>query len=184
MTVQGYTPPSGTVQASPVEIWAGEKSTLSANFTAGQCGGTLRPPQFATSEGSISGNEFDSSGVQFDPSNTSEQRKTVRIAANVSDGTRVLLETLKTMTNGDQTKADGKKPGLDQKRALNAAAVISAGKGICSSFPASQIQVSAVGTDDNGVDYQPNFCAASAGAERPGQGVKESEAAKNRRVEV
>jgi len=169
VTVQRYTPPSGTVQASPAEIWAGEKSTLSANFTAGQCGGTLSRPQFAASEGTISGNEFDSSGVQFDPSNTSEQRKTVRIAANVSDGTgsgsantsvvvkkkatakasrlpdiifpagsarvnncgkRVLLETLKTMTNNDptakvvfvghQTKADGKKPGLDQKRALNA----------------------------------------------------------------
>jgi hypothetical protein len=220
------------VQASPSEIWAGDKSTLSANFTAGQCGGTLSPPQFAASEGSISGNQFDSSSVQFDPS-TSEQRKTIRIAATVSDGTasgtadtsvvvkkkatvtakrlpdiifpagsarvnncgkRVLLETLKTMTSGDPTakvifvgheaKGEAKKSGLDQKRALNAAAVISAGKGICSSFPASQIQVSAVGSEDNGVDYQPNFCAASASGEKPGQTVKESEAAKARRVEV
>jgi hypothetical protein len=233
VTVQGHTPPTGTVQASPSEIWAGEKSTLSANFTAGQCGGTLSPAQFAASEGTISGNQFDSSSVQFDPSSTSEQRKTVTIAANVSDGTasgtantsvvvkkkatatakrlpdiifpagnarvnncgkRVLLETLKTMTSGDPTakvvfvghegKGEAKKSGLDQKRALNAAAVISAGKGICSSFPASQIDVSAVGTEDNGVDYQPNFCGASAGQERPGQAVKESEASKARRVEV
>jgi hypothetical protein len=232
VTVQASQPPTGSVQASPSEIWAGDKSTLSANFTAGQCGGTLSPPQFAASEGSISGNQFDSTTVQFDPS-TSEQRKTIRIAATVSDGTasgtadtsvvvkkkatvtakrlpdiifpagsarvnncgkRVLLETLKTMTSGDPTakvilvgheaKGESKKSGLDQKRALNAAAVISAGKGICSSFPASQIQVSAVGSEDNGVDYQPNFCAASAGGEKPGQTVKESEAAKARRVEV
>ena len=41
------------------------------------------------------------------------------------------------------------------------------------------------GTGDNGVDYQPNFCAASAGvSERPGQAVPESEAAKVRRMEV
>ena len=37
------------------------------------------------------------------------------------------------------------KAELDRARALNAAAVISAGKGICSNFPATQIQISAAG---------------------------------------
>lgn len=232
VTVRGYQPPSGTLQASPAEIWAGDKATLVPNFRAGECGGTLRPATLAASEGSISGNEFDSSSVRFDPSNTSEQQKTITIAANVSDekgsasartdivvkkkagakrfsdilfavgsarvnncGKRVLLEELKTYTSSDptgqvvlvghQSAGESKWPDLDQKRALNAAAVISAGQGICTSFPANQIQVGATGATENGVDYQPHFCGASAGPERPGQTVQESDdTAKYRRVEV
>jgi hypothetical protein len=75
--------------------------------------------------------------------------------------------------------------GLDLKRAMNGAAVISAGSGICSKVPASQVLVMGAGAADNGVDFQPNFCAASTGVtERPGQAVQESEAAKARRMEV
>ena len=36
-------------------------------------------------EGSVSGNEFDSTGVRFDPANTSEQQKTITIMAKVAD---------------------------------------------------------------------------------------------------
>jgi hypothetical protein len=233
VTVLNYTPPSGTLTATPSEIWSGEKSTLSANFKAGQCGGTLGQPTFSASEGSVSGTEYDSSGVQFDPANNSEQRKTITIAANVSDGKgagtaettvvvkkkavvvarrlpdiifpvgnarvnncgkRVLLETLKTLVDSDPTgqvilvghtaENESKYKGLDQKRALNAAAVISAGTGICSRVPANQVQVSAVGTSQEGVDFQPQFCGTSA-QERSGQSVKESDQnAKYRRVEV
>jgi hypothetical protein len=233
VTVLSYTPPSGTMRVSPGEIWAGEKAAVAADFRPGQCGGTLSSVRFSAAEGSITGNEFDSSSIQFDPSSTSEQRKTVTIAARVSDGKgsasaestlvvkkkgavmarrlpdvifptasarvnncgkRVLLETLKTMVNSDptgrvvlvghQTQAEREK-GLDQKRALNAAAVISAGTGICTSVPASQVLVSAAGSEANGVDFQPNFCGTSAGSEKPGQTVRESdEAAKYRRVEV
>jgi len=185
-------------------------------------------------EGSISGVDYNSSGVQFDPSNNSEQRKTITVAAKVADdkgsasaetnilvkkkaalmakrlpdivfptgsarvnncGKRVLLEELKTSLDnepggkvvfvGHQTDSEAKWPELDQKRALNAAAVISAGQGICGSFPSSQIYVSAEGGAQNGVDLRPHFCATSAGEERPGQGVLESDdAAKYRRVEV
>src|SRR5262245_46767184 len=85
VTVLEYRPPSGTLQASPSEIWVGEKATLSANFSPGQCGGALKPATFTASEGSVSGNEYDSSSVQFDPSNNSEKRKTVEIATNVAD---------------------------------------------------------------------------------------------------
>ncbi len=234
VTVLEYRPPSGTLQVSPTEVWVGEKATLSANFNPGQCGGALKPATLSASEGTISGANYDSSGIQFDPSNNSEQRKTITIAANVADdkgsanaqasivvkkraaimakrlpdivfatgsarvnncGKRVLLEELKaTLDNdpggkvvfvGHQTDNEAKWPGLDQKRALNAAAVISAGQGICAAFPASQINVSAEGATQTGVDLQPHFCAASAGAEKPGQGVSESDdAAKYRRVEV
>jgi outer membrane protein OmpA-like peptidoglycan-associated protein len=234
VTVLEYRPPSGTLQVSPTEIWVGEKATLSANFNPGQCGGALKPATLSASEGTLSGVNYDSSGIQFDPSNNSEQRKTITIAANVADdkssasaeaslvvkkkaaimakrlpdivfptgserinncGKRVLLEELKTTLDnepggkvvfvGHQTENEAKWPGLDQKRALNAAAVISAGQGICAAFPASQIFVSAEGAAQNGVDPQPHFCAASAGAEKPGQGVSESDdAAKYRRVEV
>jgi len=111
-------------------------------------------------------------------------------------GKRVLLEELKSMFESDPTGkvvfvghvADDENawPGLDQKRALNAAAVISAGQGICTRFPASQILVNAVGSTDDGVDMQPYFCAASTGVqERSGQSVQQSDdIGKFRRVEV
>ena len=234
VSILPYQPPSGTLQVSPAEIWAGEKATLTPNFSAGKCGGTLKPATFTASEGSVTGNEFDSSTVQFDPSSNSEQQKTITIAANVSDdkgsgsaegrvvvkkkevvtakrlpdivfpvgsarvnncGKRVLLEELKASADNDSTakvvfvghqaESESKWPGLDQKRALNAAAIISAGQGICTSFPANQVLVSAMGTAQGGVDFQPRFCGTSAGPEKAGQGVDESDdAAKYRRVEV
>jgi hypothetical protein len=110
-------------------------------------------------------------------------------------GKRVLLEELKAVAASDptgtvvfvghRTDNESKWPGLDEKRALNAAAVISAGQGICTAFPAGQIQVSASGAAQNGVEPMPNFCGASAVSERPGQQVSETdETAKYRRVEV
>jgi len=111
-------------------------------------------------------------------------------------GKRVLLEELKPYTAanpggkvvlvGHTTEKEAS--GLDQQRALNAAAVISAGKGICQSFSASQILVSAVGAADNGADYQSYFCGTSNIApaeELAGQIVKQTDNdAKFRRVEV
>jgi outer membrane protein OmpA-like peptidoglycan-associated protein len=84
ITVHEYKPPTGTAQANPAQIYAGDKSTLSANFT-GQCGGPIQPPTFTASEGSVRGNEFDSSTVQFDASNNAEQRKTITITAKAAD---------------------------------------------------------------------------------------------------
>src|SRR5262249_31989870 len=85
IVVRSYQAPTGTLQASPREIWAGEKSTLAANFTPGQCGGPLQGPVFSASEGTVSGDQFDSTHVRFDPSAASEQRKTVTIMAKVTD---------------------------------------------------------------------------------------------------
>ena len=232
ITVRDYRAPSGSVEASPQEIWFGQKATLSANFAPGQCGGNLRGPVFAASEGAVAGNQFDSSEVQFDPGSTSEQRKTITITARVADekgqasaqtslvvkkapatmakrlpdiifpagsarvnncGKRVLLEELKALIEsnsggkvvlvGHISEKDTGKSGLDQQRALNAAAVISAGTGVCYGYSASQILVGAVGAADNGVDYQSHFCGTSP--ELPGSLVNESESdARARRVEV
>jgi outer membrane protein OmpA-like peptidoglycan-associated protein len=237
INVLGYKPPSGRLQISSPEIWVGEKATLSADFIPGQCGGKLGPVGFTASEGSVQGNEYDSSSLQFDPSDRSEQRKTVSISANVSDevssataqtavvvkkraaltakrlpdivfprnsarvnncGKRVLLEVLKTYLSQDPAGKvvlvghlggdESTRAGLDRGRALNAAAVISAGQGICTAFPPSQVLVSGVGTASNGVDFQPHFCGTSTEvrtAERAGQALDEAdEKAKERRVEV
>jgi hypothetical protein len=235
VTVLAYAPPSGTLSASPSEIFLGEKVTLAANFTSGRCGGALGPVSYSVPEGTISGNQYDSTGVQFAPPTTSEQRRTIAIAAKASDergagsaqtnvvvkqralpsarqlpdvlftqqsarvnncGKRVLLEELRGVTEGDPMgrvvlvghagEAERSPQDLDMKRAMNAAAAISAGSGVCTAFPASQILVNATGSKDNGVPYQPNFCGGStATAERTGQDVASGDdAAKYRRVEV
>ena len=235
INVLGYTPPSGTVSVSSQEIWLGEKVTLMSNFTPGQCGGALATVTYSAEEGTISGNQFDSTNVQLAPPGSSETRKTITLMAKASDergsgsaqtsvvvkqraalaakqlpdvlfaqgsdrvnncGKRVLLEELRRLTDSDPQGtvvivghidgAENASQNLDLKRALNAAAVISAGQGICSSFPASRILVNSVGAGDNGVAYQPNFCAGStAVAERPSQTVSASDdGAKSRRVEV
>ena len=84
INVHEYQPPTGTVQASPAEIHFGDKSALSANFT-GQCGGPIQPPTFTASEGTVQGDQFDSTTVQFDPNNKAEQRKAVTITAKAAD---------------------------------------------------------------------------------------------------
>jgi hypothetical protein len=111
-------------------------------------------------------------------------------------GKRVLLEELKSLIDRDPTGkvvfvghvTEKEKSDIDRQRAMNAAAVISAGHGICASFPVSQILVSGAGAADNGVELQPHFCGTSATpktAELSGQMVKESDTnAKLRRVEV
>ena len=233
VTVRGYVPPSGTVNASPAEIWVGDKATLAANFSPGQCGGRLGPVAYSAAEGSVSGNEFDSTGVRFDPANTSEQQKTIAVMAKVSDergsgqaqtavvvkqkgaviskrypdivfpkgsarvnncGKRVLLEELKASLDSDpnghvvfvghESESEKGSADLDLRRALNAAAVISAGAQVCLGFSAANIAITAAGTADNGVDFQPYFCESSTGEIR-GNLVQETDnEAKNRRVEV
>jgi opacity protein-like surface antigen len=224
ITVREYVPPTGTVQANPAEIQVGEKSTLSASFQ-GQCGGPIKAPTFSASEGTVQGDQFDCTGVQFDPANTAEQRKSVTITASAADnrgvgtatttvacvrkptaaairlpdvlfpdnsarvnncGKRILLEELRSYVQRDPTgtvvlvghsSSDETAANLDQQRALNAAAVITAGTGVCLSVPQSQVLVSATGADQNGVPFEPGFCGPSVSA-------GSSTAANMRRVEV
>jgi outer membrane protein OmpA-like peptidoglycan-associated protein len=206
ITVKPYIAPTATVNASPAQITVGDKSTISASCS-GQCGGPLRAPTFAASEGSIQGDQFDSSSVTFDGSSNGEQRKTVTITASCADdkntgsattqvevlrkatpirlhdilfskdsarvnncGKRVLLEQLRSYYERDtggtvvvvgHQSADEKQSNLSDQRAQNAAAVVTAGTGVCLSIPASQVQVSAPGTDQMGVDFDPGFCESS-----------------------
>jgi hypothetical protein len=231
ITVKEYRAPTGTVQASPAEVMAGGKSTLTATFE-GQCGGTIGAPVFTASEGAVNGTEFDSTGVTFDAAAKGEQRKPVTITASATDernhtgtatttvtviqpatiaavrlpdilfpsgsarvnncGKRVLLEQLRSYFERDPGgkavlvghRAESEPATIAQERVRNAAAVITAGTGICTSVPLDQVVVSAPGVDQGGVAFEPNFCAASV-LERPGQGVSASDQmAQYRRVTV
>lgn len=109
-------------------------------------------------------------------------------------GKRVLLEELKTYLDKDPTgkvvlvghidKSELKKLRLDDHRALNAAAIISAGSGICLNFNPSQIMVQSSGEDQGGADFKPYFCETSV-QERGGNRVTSADTrAQYRRVEV
>jgi outer membrane protein OmpA-like peptidoglycan-associated protein/opacity protein-like surface antigen len=206
ITVKEYQPPTGTAQANPAQVRAGEKSDLTASFQ-GQCGGTIQAPTFEASEGSVQGSQFDSTGVQFDPANRAEQRKTITITAKAADnrsvgtattsveviksagairlpdvlfsanssrvnncGKRILLEQLRAYVERDPTgtvtlvghvSSDEKPADLAMQRAMNAAAVITAGTGVCLSVPQSQVQISAPGADQMGVGFEAGFCQSS-----------------------
>ena len=73
---------------------------------------------------------------------------------------------------------------LDEQRVLNAAAVLTAGRGTCANLDLSQVKVDWVGTDSISAP-DPGLCGTSnltVAKERSGSRV--SEADKNRRVEV
>jgi hypothetical protein len=211
INVRGYVPPMGTVQANPSQIHVGDRSSLSANFT-GECGGPIQPPTFTASEGTIQGDQFDSTTVQFDPANKAEQRKTVTITAKAIDnkssgtatttievvkdavpaeairlpdvlfsqnssrvnncGKRILLEQLRSYIERDPGgkvvlvghASSDEAAGIAEKRVQNAAAVITAGTGVCLSVPASQVEVSWPGVEQNGVGFESGFCQSSVGA--------------------
>jgi hypothetical protein len=52
------------------------------------------------------------------------------------------------------TSSDETNDKLGQERVDNAAAIITAGTGICLSIPKAQVQVSAPGADQNGLPYE------------------------------
>ncbi len=224
ITVREYVAPTGTVQATPAQIPAGEKSSLSANFT-GQCGGPIQAATYEASEGTVEGDQFNSASVSFDADCSKEQRKTVTITAKADDsrntgtatttievvkaacpqavrlpdvlfspnnsrvnncGKRILLEQLRSYIERGSSgtvvlvghTSSGEKPAdLAQKRAMNAAAVITAGTGVCLSVPQTQVQISSPGVEQNGVSFESGFCQSSVG----GAGSTSSEM---RRVEV
>jgi hypothetical protein len=84
ITVREYRQPRGTVEANPAQIKAGDKSTVSSNFQ-GQCGGPIQAATYEASEGTMQGDQFDSSSIQWDTSNNAEQKKSVTITAKAAD---------------------------------------------------------------------------------------------------
>jgi hypothetical protein len=97
-----------------------------------------------------------------------------RNSARVNNcGKRVLLEQLRSYYERDPNgtvafsghqSADERAAGLSDERAMNAAAVVTAGAGVCLAIPQTQVQISAPGTDQQGVDFDSNFCASSVPA--------------------
>ena len=101
-------------------------------------------------------------------------------------GKRILLEQLRAYIQRDPTgsvvlvghsSSDEAAASLDLQRAMNSAAVVTAGTGICLAIPKSQVLLSATGVDQNGVNFESSFCASSVNAGA-------STAASMRRVEV
>src|SRR5271165_142018 len=232
VTVRPYVAPHGTASVSPGEVYVGETSTISTNFT-NACDGPVQPAICTASEGSVSGTTYNSTGVQFDASISGDQQKNVTITCTAKDdrssgtattsivvkkranlqavrlpdivfsrnnarvnncGKRVLLEELKTYLDKDPTgkvvfvghidRGELKKLQLDEHRALNAAAIVSAGSGICLNFNPGQIMVQASGEDQGGADFKPYFCEGSV-QERGGSRVTSADTrAQYRRVEV
>src|SRR5262249_6054499 len=110
-------------------------------------------------------------------------------------GKRLLLETLTPMLRADPCATvilighhDERERGaagarLDMQRVNNAAAVISAGSGICPALDLSRIKVKAAGTDQS-AQTRPALCGSSV-TERSGAGVRANDdRAQFRRVEV
>lgn len=121
------------------------------------------------------------------------------LSARVNNcGKRLLLEELTPMLRNDpgskvilighrDEKEKGSKAALklDETRVLNAAAVLSAGKGVCPSLDLSRILEKTAGTDQSSTP-RPALCGSSTNVkEKSGQAVKESDKnAQFRRVEV
>jgi hypothetical protein len=86
-------------------------------------------------------------------------------------GKRILIEQLRSYLERDPGgsvllsghASSGEEPGIAEQRAMNAAAAITAGAGVCLATPASQVVVSWPGIDQNGFDFDSGFCAPSVG---------------------
>ena len=235
VTIKDYHAPTVQFSVSPTTIPLGAKAELNATASGSDCGGAVSVA-YAASEGSISGNTYDSTGVQFDMSNRSKsQTKVVHLTATATDakggtgsatadlnvtlnpearrlddlvfppnsarvnncGKRLLLEELTPMLRDDpnatvilighrDTSEKGKAATrLDEMRAINSAAVLSAGTGICPQLELSRVKVNWVGTDQSSTP-RPSLCGESTNVkEKAGQAVKADDTrAQFRRVEV
>jgi len=110
-------------------------------------------------------------------------------------GKRLLIDVLtpilrndpdaKVILIGHRDTNESARSRVDEQRVLNAAAVLSAGKGICPQLDLSRVMVKWVGTDQASAT-RPALCGSSTDVkERNGQAVRESDTrAQYRRVEI
>jgi outer membrane protein OmpA-like peptidoglycan-associated protein len=83
--IKDYHAPTVQFSVSPSTIPAGAKAQLAATASGSECGGATSV-QYAASEGTITGDTFDSTGVQFDMGNRSKtQSKMVHLTATATD---------------------------------------------------------------------------------------------------
>jgi len=108
-------------------------------------------------------------------------------------GKRILLEQVtpdlrndpgaKVILIGHRDNGERVALRIDDKRVANAAAILSAGKGICPSLDLSRILVHSAGTDQAS-QTRPSLCGSSV-QERSGQAIRDNDQrAQYRRVEV
>jgi len=232
VVVRPLAPPTIRFAVSPTTIAYGDRLPLNATATAGNdCGGAVTV-RYTASEGTIAGNNYDSSGVAFDMTNRlKQQSKMVHLTAIATDaknqtanagaditvtlkpearrlddivfqqrssrvnncGKRLLIDVVTPMLRDDPDakvvlighQDMGEQKGVDEQRTLNAAAILSAGKGICPSLDLSRVLVNWVGTDQTDAT-RPALCGSSTNVkERSGQAVRENDQrAQFRRVEI
>jgi hypothetical protein len=77
-------PPTIRFTVSPTTINYGDRLPLNATDTVSECA-TATPIRYTASQGTITGNTFDSSGVTFDPNATGAQSVVVRLTATETD---------------------------------------------------------------------------------------------------
>ena len=83
--IKDYHAPTVQFSVSPTTIPVGSKAQLSGTAAGSECGGATTI-QYAASEGTISGDTYDSTGVQFDMSNRGKtQTKVVHLTATATD---------------------------------------------------------------------------------------------------
>jgi len=233
VNIRPYAPPTVQLSANPTTIPAGGTATLNGTARTSDCAGGQATIRYSASEGTVTGNTFNSNGVSFDMSNRSKpQSKVVHLTATATDpkggtGTattdvtvtltaqaqrlddivypansarvnncakRLLLEQLTPMLRDDPNAkvvfighrdASERGANLDRTRVLNAAAVISAGSGICPQLELSRVKVAYVGTNQSSAT-RPSLCGTSTNVkERGGQSISGSDTrAQFRRVEI
>jgi hypothetical protein len=229
--VKSSAAPTVQFSLSQSSIAYGDRVPLSATATGSDCTDPVTV-RYTASEGTVTGNNYDSSGVAFDMNNRlHEQNKTITLTATATDakgqtaratanltvnltpqakryddivfpnnsarvnncGKRILLEQVtpdirndpgaRVILIGHRDNGERVALRLDDKRVANAAAILSAGKGICPSLDLSRILVHSAGTDQAS-QTRPALCGSSV-QERAGQTIRDNdERAQFRRVEV
>ena len=109
VVIKDYHAPTVQFSVSPTTVALGGKAQLSATANGSPCGGNTTI-QYAASEGTISGDTYDSTGVQFDMSNRSKaQTKVVHLTATANDqkgGTGSATADLNVTLNPEARRLD------------------------------------------------------------------------------
>ena len=120
--IKDYHAPTVQFSVSPTTIPLGAKAELNATANGSECGG-VTSISFAASEGSIGGNTYDSTGVQFDMSNRSKsQTKVVHLTATATDakgGTGSATADLNVTLNPEARRLDDLVFPFDSARVNN-----------------------------------------------------------------
>jgi outer membrane protein OmpA-like peptidoglycan-associated protein len=178
---------SSTVQFDPANVFKPESRTATVTVTVSdKCGRstTSAPIQIVINK--------DPKSMRLDDLVFGKGASRVNNCAK-----RILLDELQALMNnnpdvevllvGHIDSSESAKAGLDHQRVYNAAAVLTAGTGVCAKCDLSRIKVAFSGTDQTS-DFRSGFCGTSTrqkSDERKADEIAADDAAaKNRRVEI